>query len=233
MTRKTLHYVTLVLAWSCYAIPCNANAALLEALRTEYEYHVNVSSDIHEHLPTLRTLARECCSVVELGLRTMESTWGILQGLAETHSSHRSYLGIDLSIPPEEILNKAKTLAQQNGISFCFLQANDLTVDLPPTDMLFIDTLHTYCQLTSELEKFSSQVAKFIAMHDTSGPWGEVDDAEYCGNYSEYPAWIDRTQRGLWAAVRDFLQRHPEWELKARYLNCNGLTVLQRVGSDK
>jgi cephalosporin hydroxylase len=104
-----------------------------------------------------------------------------------------------------------------------------MTIEIPSTDLLFIDSLHTYCHLTYELEKFSPHVRKYIAMHDTSEPWGTVDDTEYGGDYSEYPAAFDREKRGLWAAVEDFLSRHPEWRLLERRLNNHGFTVLERV----
>lgn len=41
------------------------------------------SSDIHEHLPTLRALARECDSIAEFGVRGVVSTWALLLGLIE------------------------------------------------------------------------------------------------------------------------------------------------------
>ena len=34
---------------------------------------------------------------------------------------------------------------------------------------------------------------------------------------------------GLWPAVEDFLEKHPEWVLHERYTNNNGLTILKRV----
>lgn len=54
-------------------------------------------SDINEYLPHLCRLAYECSSVVEIGLRSMGSTWGILLGLAENPAVDRLYLGIDTS----------------------------------------------------------------------------------------------------------------------------------------
>ena len=197
-------------------------------LKQKYEFSCTNPSDINEHLPVLRSLAMECSSVVEIGLRGMVSSWGILQGLAENLSSSRSYLGIDIAPHQPEMLNSAKQLAKENGIAFSFWQANDMNVNFESTEMLFIDSLHTYCHLTYELEKFSSNVSKYIAMHDTSAPWGNIDDADYHGNYTEYPPEYDRTKRGLWPAVEDFLERHPEWSLYERRLNNHGFTILRR-----
>jgi len=198
-------------------------------LKHQYERASNEPSDINEHLFALRFLAMQCSSVMEIGVRTMVSSWGVLQGLSESPSASRSYLGIDIDSPPPATLNLAKRLAAGNGISFDFWQANDMHVDIGPTDMLFIDTLHTYCHLTYELEKFSPKVNQYIAIHDTSPTWGDIDCTSYLGDYSEYPPEYDRTKRGLWPAVVDFLQRHPEWTLYDRRLNNNGLTVLKRI----
>lgn len=199
-----------------------------DKLSQQYEIHRLAPSDINEHIPVLRQLARECSSVVELGVRNMVSTWGMLKGLSENPNTPRFYLGIDLMYPPPEKLRMAQEIARVHAITFEFWQASDMDIDIDPVDLLFIDTLHTYCHLTYELEKFSPQIHKYIVMHDTSAPWGDTDDYGYHGNYSEYPAHIDRNKRGLWPAVVDFLERHPEWTLHDRRLNNHGLTILKR-----
>ena len=195
-------------------------------LREQYDVACQCSSDINEHVPTLYRLAKDCGTVVEIGMRSMVSSWGILQGLSENSSSLRSYFGIDIVSPSIEILNRAKRLAEDNGVKFNFLQANDLEIDIEPTEMLFIDSLHTYCHLTYELEKFSPRVSKYIAMHDTS--WGNIDDCTYKGDFSEYPSHYDRTKRGLWLAIEDFLQNHDDWMVSERYFNNYGFVVLKR-----
>lgn len=197
-------------------------------LRKEYKKHSREWSDIYEHLPTLRELAKQCSSVTEIGVRSMVSTWGVLLGLSESSAFTKSYVGIDLNSPPLETLNKAHNLAVRNGVSFNFIEANDMDIDIQPTDLLFIDSLHTYAHLTYELEKFSPKALRYIALHDTDPPWGYADDKEYHGDFSEYPAHISRTKRGLWPAVTDFLANHPEWKLNHRYHNNHGFTVLIR-----
>lgn len=198
-------------------------------LRRQYEHHCQQESDIYQHMPRLKELAQECCSVVEIGVRSMVSSWALLQGLSESSAASRSYLGIDLVSPPQGTLSLAKVLAQDHGIQFTFWEMNDMDVDLPHADMLFIDSLHTYCHLSYELEKFSPRISKYIAMHDTSSPWGDQDDPEYSGDYSEYPSFINRKKKGLWSAVIDFLRRHPEWTLWERHCNNHGFTILKRI----
>jgi len=197
-----------------------------------YDYFASLPvklCDIGEHMPALRMLAAECPHVTEIGLGGIISTWGLLQGLIDNPSPNRTYIGIDIAIPPRDNLDLAERLAVEKGISFTFRNGNDLYLDIEETDFLFIDSMHTYCHLTYELETFSPKVRKYIAMHDTSEPWGQRDDGEYGGNYSEYPGHINRGKRGLWPAVSDFLKTHREWTLQERRLNCHGFTILKRV----
>jgi hypothetical protein len=199
-------------------------------LDQRYNAAYQTPSDMYEHVPTLRRIARDCSSVVEIGLRTMVSSWGILKGLSESSSVSKSYLGVDINTPPDGCLIPAKTLAQAHGITFTFWKKNDLDITIPDADFLFIDSNHIYAHLMYELETFSPHIAKYIAMHDTDrASNGEVDDPGYLGDYSEYPPFIDRTKSGLWPAVVDFLAHHPEWTLLERHHNCYGLTILKRI----
>jgi hypothetical protein len=229
----TLYYLTTILVCFCTVSFCHASEVnrtpqSTSTLQKMYENHCNTPSDINEHIPVLRQLASECSSAIEIGVRSIVSTWGILQGLSENPVQPKWFLGIDLAYPPLEKLQLAKQIAEENHIDFLFWPINDMEIDIEPVDMLFIDSLHTYCHLTYELESFSPKVRKYICMHDTSAPWGHQDDAEYCGNYAEYPDSYDRTKKGLWPAVEDFLARHPEWSLYERRTNNHGFTILKR-----
>ena len=66
-------------------------------------------------------------------------------------------------------------------------------------------------------------------MHDTSEPWGDADEGQYYHSHHQYPSHIDQNKRGLWQAVVDFLEQHPEWTLQERHLNCHGLTIIKRT----
>jgi hypothetical protein len=205
---------------------CDAESS--KELLSIYEEHCKLPSDINEHLPHLRNLAKNCPRVVEVGLRTMVSSWGLLQGLSENSAKKRSYIGIDVYIPDAPILDKAKRLARSNGISFRFLHTNDMQVEPIDADLLFLDSMQTYCHVLYELEKFSPRIHKYIAIHDTSEPWGSANDTSYPGNYAEYPAHLNRKKKGVWPAVQDFLKAHPDWTLVKRYINNHGFTILKR-----
>lgn len=94
-----------------------------------------------------------------------------------------------------------------------------LKITIEPTDLLFIDTLHTARHLKAELERHGDPmvglVHKYLVFHDT----------ETFGMRSE-----DGTEPGLRAAIRWFQKNtFPLWGVKYDYSNCNGLVVLERV----
>lgn len=187
----------------------------------------SIKSDINEHVPIFYKYALECDSVVEIGVRSIVSSWGFLHGLKKGSK----YIGIDLNNPGE--LHLMKELAEKNEINFKFIAKNDMLIDpeeIGKTDILFIDSLHTYAHLTYELEKFHHLSEKYLMFHDSSPPWENVDDTEYHGNFSEYPESIDKTKRGIWPAISDFLERHGDiWKLKQRLTNNHGLVILEKI----
>jgi cephalosporin hydroxylase len=204
------------------------------AVDIQFEQACTQPSDIYEHVPVLRALSTHCDSVIELGVRTMVSTWGVLKGLSENNTvqQQKRYIGVDLCKPPADKMELAEQICRDHQIEFTFLVQNDLEVDialLQKVDLLFIDALHQYKHVTAELEKYHVLCNKYIAFHDTSSPWGESDEPSYGENGSVYPEWIDSTKQGVWEAVIDFMGCHPEWSLQERRLNNHGFTILEKV----
>jgi hypothetical protein len=198
-----------------------------------YEFSCTEPTDINEHVPKLRALAKQCSSAAELGVSGFASTWGILQGLAESPLENKSYLGVDLNRPRQNWVELAECISQSIGVQYNFLEKNELELEIDPVDLLFIDSIHTYAHLTYELETFSPKVRKYIAMHDTSEPFTFSDCSSYRGDRSEYPLFINREKRGTWVAVWDFLSKHPEWRLIERHFNSHGFSILKRVDENK
>ncbi len=184
-----------------------------------YEKRCNTPSDIYQHLPTLRKYASECSHVTEMGVRTIVSTYALMRGLLDCkiEKEHRNnrMVSIDLHEPQAHggNLEEAEDAAREVGIGFKFIKGNTLEIDIDQTDFLFIDTLHTYPQLKGELERHHGKVNKYIALHDTTTFATRGEDKNYLG---------------LWYAVEEFLEAHPEWEIKEKFENNNGLTVLAR-----
>lgn len=197
-----------------------------------YLEHCETPSDINEHLPVLKKYAQECDSVMEIGIRTMVSTWSCLYGLANNNrSSNKIYIGVDLEYPPTDKYELARKVSRENNIHFNFYKNNDMNITFNgPVDMLFIDSLHIYCHLTYELETFCPYVNKYICFHDIDYPWGFMDEP-YTGGYDHYPSWIDKNKRGLLQAVIDFLERHPEWTFLEHRKNSHGFGVLKRIST--
>jgi hypothetical protein len=219
---KKIVYKFLILNLMC---ACNL-FGISENLEHLYRNAYSKPADINEHVQTLEKYASQVSSITEIGLRGMVSTWGLLHGLARSSAPQKSYLGIDIVSPLKSTLNLGKSIAELEGISFSFWEKDDMQVKLPQTDLLFIDSLHTYAHLTFELNTFSSSVNHYILLHDTSEPWGTSDEAKT--DYSKYPSYVDVSKRGLWSAVEDFLVDHPEWSVRERHTYNHGMTVLER-----
>jgi hypothetical protein len=100
-------------------------------------------------------------------------------------------------------------------------------------DLTFIDTWHVYGQLKRELEKFSNITKKYIIMHDTTVDeiYGETIrmgmNAYQQSLATGFP--MSEINKGLGAAVNEFLENNKDWILKEKFFNNNGLTVLERV----
>lgn len=159
-------------------------------------------SDVVEHLDLLKELASQCQHVTEFGVRYVVSTWALLAGCKRV---------VSYDIAKSILADKAENLLSGSG-RWTFIQANVLNVEIDPTDFLFIDTTHTYKQLSSELALHSDSVTKYIAIHDT----------EVFGLKGE-----DGSSPGMLQAIDEFVA-HGKWKIMIKKTNCNGLVVLER-----
>lgn len=178
-------------------------------------------SDMHEHMPNLKMYADECESVTEMGVRGIVSTYAFLM------SNCKKLTSIDIVHPSIHggNIQEVYTMASDAGIEFKFIQADTLKIEIEPTDLLFIDTLHAYDQLKQELALHANRAKKYIIMHDT------VTFGEF-GHTVEDPANRYANVRGLNFAIQEFLESHRnEWAYDRIYYNCNGLTVLKRINN--
>ena len=110
---------------------------------------------------------------------------------------------------------------------------NNLLLDLKENyDITFIDTWHIYGQLKRELYKFSKITNKYIIMHDTTVDeiYGETirNGWDAINQSIETGISVDEINKGLWPAIVEFLESNPEWYIKERFINNNGLTILAR-----
>ena len=166
-----------------------------EDLEIKYQELCKTPSDINEHLPILREFADKCEHITEMGVRGCVSLHAFLVSKA------RKVVAIDImatGMPDVEKLN--------------FIVADDLKIEIEPTDFLFIDTMHNYVQLKQELDLHAHKASKYIGFHDTAYFGINGDDGG----------------RGLIPAINEFLETHKEWKIVYQTDNNNGLTIIER-----
>ena len=164
------------------------------------------SDDIVEHLDTLTRYADECDHVTEMGFRVGTSFCALLA------AEPKKLITYDIKIDDVYINNFKKLACDKTEC--VFHEKSTLDVEIEETDLLFIDTLHTYTQLKQELKLHGNKSRKYLIFHDT---------VTY-GNYGE-----DHQTPGLKLAIEEFLMDNPQWKMHAHYYNCNGLTVIKRT----
>jgi hypothetical protein len=176
-------------------------------LQEIYNEKYQETSDINEHLPVLKQYAEKCNHITEFGVRWVVSTYAFMMGRPK---KLRSY-----DITPIENHNVSRedliSLAKENDVDFEFIEGDTLQINIEETDLLFIDTWHTYDQLKKELELHNNKVRKYIILHDTT-TFGKVGEG--------HPV-------GLWPAVEEFLNINNNWVIEEKLENNNGLTILK------
>jgi hypothetical protein len=195
----------------------------MQKIKEKYEQKCNAVCDINEHIPTLHKYSLGCEHITEMGTREITSTWAFLG------AKPKKFVGIDVYVSPN--LPEAKRLAEENDIEFEFLHKSTLEDGfvIEPTDFLFIDTAHTYAQLSQELARHAGQVKKYIGFHDTT-TYGFVNEPPYKENEHIEAAVGPNAPTGLRPAITEFVQAHPEWKIIDVYENNNGLTIMERKG---
>ena len=170
-----------------------------ESIEDIYQLKCGQPSDINEHLPVLKEYSSKVESIVELGVREMVSTWALLAG------KPKRMLSVDIVYPKEFNVREVEGLCKKENIDFEFLEASSLEIEIPICDLLFIDTIHTYEQLSKELKRHDNKVNKFIILHDTTSCKEELEPA-----------------------ITEFIE-NGKWVIDKVYKNNNGITILKRI----
>lgn len=164
------------------------------------------TSDISAHLPLLEFLARMCDHITEFGVREGFSTTAFLSGKPKVLRSY-DLNPTSFDVDPESIKPTDWRFQQQNTIDPNFV--------IEQTDLLFIDTLHTFNQVQQELALHHKNVRTWIVFHDTVAH-GEVS--------KDIPGVL-----GITKAITGFLRTHKdEWEMAYESRINNGLIVIER-----
>lgn len=168
-------------------------------IQHKYEEYCQTESDIWLHLPILKKYYDECDHVTEFGVRGCCSLFAALASKAKKVVAYDIF---DVWIPTVDKLT--------------FICADDLTIEIEPTDFLFIDTKHCYDQCIRELNLHAKNVKKYIGFHDTAeGTFGvNGDDGGL----------------GLLYAIDAFLMgRQDEWRRCYQTEVNNGLTIIEKI----
>jgi hypothetical protein len=183
--------------------PADRSSRRSSALKAEYLRLCKAPGDINEHLPTLAEYAGRCEHVTEMGVRNAVSTTALIWGQpARLHC---------YDLKP---YNEWRALPAMRGRTHLTLDIADVRkITIAPTEMLFIDTWHTYQQLSLELKLHAGKVSRYIVLHDTES-FGAVGE--------------DKEAPGLWRAVLEFVAEG-FFRVASHFSNCNGLTILERV----
>jgi hypothetical protein len=170
----------------------------------EYQDACAKATDIHEHLPIISELTSQCNHVTELGVGWAQSTRAFLRHDIELHS---------YEFMPQPGIREFFEQAKNAGRNVTLHIDDTRKIEIAETDFLFVDSLHIYEQVQKELELHANKARKYIGFHDTTT---YADNGEFGG-------------KGIWPAIQEFIDSHPEWQLVERRTNNNGLTILKRV----
>lgn len=178
-------------------------------IEAEYTQVKDTPSDINEHVPTLRRFASECSHVTEFGVRSGNSTRAIMAA--------RPARLVSYDFRENEFMTRLFSQEEGSGYPYSYILQDVLEADIEPTQMLFIDTWHSYDQLSEELKKHAGKVSRYIILHDTE-TYGFT--GENC--------YGKQARSGLWSALGEFFLKNPTWRVLEHFPNNNGLTVLVR-----
>lgn len=184
----------------------------LSNIKERFEQSKKESRDISEHLDTLKKYADECKVIVELGVNEGISTTAWALSLEENNNDRFVYC-YDY-IGPQEYLKPLLQECENKKLNLTFALEDDLKIEIPECDLLFIDTLHTGEQLRQEFKLHAEKAKKYIILHDTEAfkLQGVIPNSE-----------------GLQLAINDFLKENHTWKLREHFSNCNGLTILEKI----
>jgi hypothetical protein len=156
----------------------------------------NSGCDICEHFPLMLKYGKQCEHITEMGVRNVVSTWGWIG------SNPKKLICYDIRRSSE--VQDAIDTAADLGLDFTFHEADTRIIEIEETDLLFIDTEHTYDQMQKELELHGNKARKFIIFHDTA----------YCHEMN--------------VAIKEFMEANPHWVDEEEVTNNNGFKIIKR-----
>jgi hypothetical protein len=154
-----------------------------------------------------------------MGVRAGVSTTAFLYANPEKLISYDLYFNETV----QSYFDRAKELNK----NYHYIIADVLNVEIEPTDLLFIDTLHSYNQIKQELKLHANKVSKYIVFHDIV-TWG-LNGESWHGLKNE-DFWGERNSSvGILPAIEEFLKENPQWQKVHWAQNNNGLGIIEKI----
>lgn len=163
------------------------------------------------HFEILKRFSNMCDSVTEFGVYDWNTTWAFIDSNIKKLRSYDGKIDRGKFYRSMGGYNDVVECCKENGIDFEFFVADTRECEIEETDLLFLDTWHTYAQVKSEL-RLAPQVRKFIVFHDTV-LFGEVGSGG---------------EEGIMRAIIEFLDDNKEWMIVEDNKDGNGLMVIER-----
>jgi hypothetical protein len=170
---------------------------------------MEISLRMRPYLPTLRRLAGDVMHATEFGFNQGLSAIALLAGLPEGGVLH-SY---DIRWHPVAEGLELQSWRESKRFVFHLRSSIEPSLSIEPTELLFIDSMHTANQLAGELNRHEHHVLRYLVLHDTEVHWVHGEDG----------------QPGLRGPV-EALMASGAWRLAHREGHGCGLMVFERVG---
>jgi len=166
----------------------------------------NEVSDVFLHCPTIREFASRCEHVTELGLNSLGVCVSIMAGQPGKFVAYGK--------KKEQLDAVIEQLPKKMGKTHVrFMHEDPLKTQIEETDMLVIDTYHSYSQLNAELRKHGGNVKRYIVIVN-SYAFGTVGQ--------------DGSSPGVMDAVSEFVDKNDKWEVVYNERKNNGLLIIER-----
>lgn len=185
-----------------FSSPFNETKTKPKTLQESFSFVCAAQSGINEHLATLANLARECEHVSEFGRGHGHSTVAFLT------AKPKKFISYDC----KPVAVDDSWLASIAESDFEFVEIDTRYSEIVETDLLFIDSEHTYEHIRLELARNGNKAKKYLVFHD-SVTYGTIG--------------IDK-KMGIMPAIEEFMLDNPWWVVHKHYRNNNGLLILKR-----
>lgn len=122
----------------------------------------HMTGDFSSRMDAMQNLFKDVKTITELGTFQGCSTSAWLK--------LRPKKLITIDIKPHLDKDIFEIAAKEIGVHFEYIIADDMTINIEPCDLLFIDTSHTEEHTYQELKRHGNKALKYIAFHDVVEP---------------------------------------------------------------